>query len=148
MGASLYTYFVPYQRDFQQELDALRQREFEEGRYNPVMFMPPDIVDEHTPHGPGRQHETIDEALEAAETDGTRSILDIESVSDEPGFGVARRLTQEELEDYFETTTPTRAQILENLPTHRIERGEALCLPVYDDNGVPVAICFSGYSCD
>ncbi len=148
MGAHPYSYLVPYQHDFQQALEELREREFQQGRYNPVMMFPPEFVDEKTPRGPGRQHETIDEALEAAEEDGTRSILDIQFVGDEAEFGVARRVTEEELEAFFGTTTPNRAQVLDNTPTEDIERGEALCVPVYDDDGLPAAIYFFGYSCD
>jgi len=148
MGAHPYSYLVPYQHDFQQALDELREREFEQGRYNPVMMYPPELVDERTPRGPGRQHETIDEALEAAEEDGTRSILDIQFVGDEAEFGVARRVTEEELQEYFGTTTPNRSQVLDNTPTEDIERGQAVCVPVYDDDGLPAAIYFFGYSCD
>jgi hypothetical protein len=107
----------------------------------------PGLIDERTGRGPGRQHNSIDDAREAAGADGTRSILDIEFVGDEGDVGIARRMTDEELEEYFETTTPTRKEILENLSVY-IERGEAVCLPVYDEAGVPVGICFSGYSYD
>jgi hypothetical protein len=148
MGSSPYTYIVPYEVDFQRALDALRNREFENGRYNPVMPRLPGLIDERTAPGPGRQHTSIDDAREAAGADGTRSILDIEFVGDEGDIGIARRMTDEELEEYFETTTPTREEILENLSVHYIERGEAVCLPVYDEAGVPVGICFSGYSYD
>ncbi|HXY36016.1 MAG TPA: hypothetical protein VEI07_17400 [Planctomycetaceae bacterium] len=148
MGAHPYSYLVPYQHDLQRALDELREREFEQGRYNPVMMYPPEFVDERTPRGPGRQHDTINEALEAAEEDGTRSILDIELVGDEAEFGVARRLTEEELEQYFGTTTPNRAQVLDNTPTEDVERGQAVCVPVYDEDGLPLAIYFFGYSCD
>ena len=148
MGSSPYTYIVPYEVDFQRALDALRNREFENGRYNPVMPRLPGLIDERTGRGPGRQHRSIDDAREAAGEDGTRSILDIEFVGDEGDTGIARRMTDEELEEYFETTTPTRKEILENVPVHHIERGEAVCLPVYDEAGIPVGICFRGYSYD
>jgi hypothetical protein len=141
-------YFVRHQSDFQCALDELRQREFDEGRYYPAVLMPPTPVDECSPHGAGRIHETIEEAIEAAGATGTRSILDIEIVSDEGGVGIARRLSQKDLEAYFETTTPTRRQVLENLPTNHMDRGEALCLPIYDEKGRPEAIFFAGYSCD
>ena len=147
MGSSPYTYIVPYEVDFQRALDALRNREFENGRYNPVMPRLPGLIDERTAPGPGRQHRSIDDARAAAGADGTRSILDIVFVGDEGDIGIARRMTDEELEEYFETTTPTRKEILENLPVY-IERGEAVCLPVYNEAGVPVGICFSGYSYD
>src|SRR5579885_2939930 len=141
MGASPYTYIVPYEADFQRALDALRNREFESGRYNPVMLRLPSLIDERTARGPGRQHRSIDDAREAAGADGTRSILDIELVGDKGGIGIARRMIDEELEEYFETTTPTRKDILKNLSVY-IERGEAVCLPVYNEAGVPVGICF------
>jgi hypothetical protein len=130
MGSSPYSYLVHYQPNFQRALDELRAREFEQGRYNPVMPFPPFFVDDTTPPGPGRKHETIDAALEASDADGTRSILDIQRVGNEGDFGVARRLTEEELQEHFGTTTPTREQVLEVMPTEDIERGEALCLPV------------------
>jgi hypothetical protein len=149
MASSPYIYVVAYQDDFQEALDQLREREFEQGRYNPVMFRPPHFVDDRSPLGPGRQHETIQEAMDAAGEDGTRSILDIESVGDEPGFGVARRLAEEDLEDYFETTKPTTTQILnDQAMLNNVERGEGVCFPTYDDAGQPVGICFAGYSCD
>ena len=148
MGSTPYSYLVPYQPNFQRALDELRAREFEQGRYNPVMPFPPFFVDDTTPPGPGREHETIDEALEASDADGTRSILDIDRVGNEADFGVARRLTEEELQSHFRTTTPTRQQILEIMPTEDIERGEAVCLTVYDEVGYPEEIFFAGYSCD
>ena len=61
---------------------------------------------------------------------------------------MARRLTEEELQEHFGTTTPTRQQFLEMLPTEDVERGEAICLTVYDEVGYPTEIFFAGYSCD
>ena len=55
MGSSPYMYLVPYQPNFQRALDELREREFEQGRYNPVMPYPPELVDDTTPLGPGRR---------------------------------------------------------------------------------------------
>jgi len=148
MGSTPYSYLVPYQPNFQHALDELRQREFEQGRYNPVMPFPPFFVDDTTPPGPCREHQTIDEALEAADADGTRSILDIDRVGNEADFGVARRLSEDELQEHFGTTTPTREQVIEVMPTEDIERGEAVCLTGYDEVGYPVEIFFAGYSCD
>jgi hypothetical protein len=129
-------------------LDELRAREFDQGRYNPVMPYPPELVDDTTPPGPGRQHETIEDALCETDADGSRSILDIERVGTEADFGVARRLTEEELQAHFGTTTPTREQVLEVMPTEDVERGEAVCLTAYDEVGYPTEIFFAGYSCD
>ena len=36
MGGHPYWYFVPYQENIQEALNALRQREFQAGRYNPA----------------------------------------------------------------------------------------------------------------
>jgi len=87
MGAEPYYYFVPYQADINAALRTLRQREFEAGRYNPVMPFPSRFL----PLGPdspspGRRHDSIEEALEDSDADGTRSILDIERVSDTSGL--------------------------------------------------------------
>ena len=106
MGSSPYSYLVPYQPNFQRALDELRERDFEQGRYNPVMPYPPELVDDTTPPGPGHEHETIEDALCESDADGSRSILDIERVGNEADFGVARRLTEEELQAHFGTTTP------------------------------------------
>ena len=39
MGASPYFYFTPYQDDIHAALQALREKEFEAGRYDPAMQM-------------------------------------------------------------------------------------------------------------
>jgi hypothetical protein len=148
MGSSPYMYLVPYQPNFQRALDELREREFEAGRYNPAMFMPPHLVDDNSPPGPGRQHDTIEEAQIEADADGTRSILDIDRVANEPDFGVAQRLTEAELQELFGTPTPTREQVLEIMPPEDGERGQAVCLPVYDAVGYLIEIFFGGWSCD
>ncbi len=108
------------------------------------MPFPPEFVDDTNPPGPGREHETIQEALKASDADRTRSILDIDRVGTKADFGVARRLTEEELQEHFGTTTPTREQILAFMPTEDIERGETDCLTVYDEVGYPVGISSLG----
>jgi hypothetical protein len=57
-------------------------------------------------------------------------------------------LDDEELMDYFETTTPTREDI-ENCVElfNSIERGKGVCIPVYED-GIPKELFFMGYSVD
>jgi hypothetical protein len=44
----------------------------------------PDIVKLRARPAPGAQHDSIDEAREDADADGTRSILDIDDVSEAP----------------------------------------------------------------
>ena len=149
MGAEPYYYFVPYQPNVAAALQALRQREFEAGRYNPVM----PFLAGHLPLGPdspapGRQHASIAEALEAADADGTLSILDIEGLSDTPSLGVAVKLRDEILSRLYGTTRPSRAQVEAAMDfLDDIERGHAVYLVLYDGDA-PSEILFAGYSCD
>ena len=91
---------------------------------------------------------SIDEAREDAAEDGTRSILDIETVGDEPDFGVAAPLDPELLEELYETTRPTRRMIEENMEfLEDVERGHCVYTVVYKD-GKPDELFFAGYSYD
>lgn len=147
MGAHPYFYFVKYQPDLNAALEELRQREFQAGRYNPVMpFLTFPI--EPNEEGPGAQHDSIEEAFEDADADGTRSILDLMEVGEEPDFGVAVLLDEETLQSYFGTSQPTR-EMIENASDlfEDIERGQGICIIVYKD-GQPDEIFFAGYSYD
>ena len=147
MGGPPWFYFVPYQSDISGALHDLRRREFEAGRYNPVMWMPPFPVNENSP-APGAQHASIEEAMEAADADGTRSILDMERISDEPDFGAVVPLPNEELIDLFGTDKPTRAMIEENDDLFEmLERGQGVYVIAYE-NDKPSQIYFAGYSYD
>ena len=77
MGGHCYSYFVPYQTDIGSALQTLRQREFQAGRYNPVIHFPFDGAVSLTTQSPGAKHRSIEDALEASDADGTRSILDM-----------------------------------------------------------------------
>jgi len=147
MGANPYWYFVPYQKDINKALQELRRREFEAGRYNPVMRFPDFPVDVRFP-SLGAQHDSIEDAQAAAAADGTRSILDVESVEDEPDFGVAAPLDDETLEMYFETVQPTHEVVEENMDfLEEIDRGHCVYIVVYKE-GKPDEIFFAGYSYD
>jgi hypothetical protein len=114
MGAEPYFYCVPYQDDIDVALQELRQREFQAGRYNPVMPFLPFPVGPNAP-APGAQHATIAEALEDSDADGTRSILDLDHVADEPDFGAVVPLDEDVLEELYGTTQPTHAMIESNM---------------------------------
>lgn len=132
MGAEAWDYFVPYQDDIQAALEQLREREFRAGRFN------------------GRESNptTIEEAREAGDADGTRSILDIDRIGDEPDFGVVVPLSSEQLMDFFGTEQPTHAMVEKNLDFYEdIERGQGIYIIVYKD-GKPSEIFFGGYSYD
>jgi hypothetical protein len=147
MGASPYFYFVPYQADLDAALQELRQREFEAGRYNPAMPFPPFPVGPNSP-APGAQHDSIEEAMEDSDADGTRSILDLNHIAEEPDFCAAAPLPEEVLEDLFGTAQPTRAMIEKNHDFFEdIERGQGVYIVAYK-NGQPDEIFFAGYSFD
>lgn len=148
MGGHAYWYTVPYQTNTQLALDALRQREFRAGRYNPVMRSIAFSEPAFSAQVPGAQHASIDEAMDASESEGTRSILDIACIADTPDFCVAAPLGAEELESLFGTAQPTRAQALESIElTEMIERGQCRYLPLFE-NGIPTELFFIGYSFD
>ena len=149
MGGIPYSYFVKYEPDLQNALRSLRSREFQAGRYNPAM---PYVQFSHVfgadAAEPGAQHESIADAMIAADADGTRSILDLDTVADTPGFGVAHRLGDAELQELFGTTRPTHEMIkISHELFERLERGQGVCIVVYKDDQ-PDEIFFAGYSYD
>ena len=147
MGAHPYWYLAKYTPDPDTALQALREREFRAGRYNPVMPFLEFPIGPHSPT-PGAQHASIAEAFEEADADGTRSILDIERVGDEPDFGVACPLPDEVLEELYGTTRPTRAQVLREMDFFEdLDRGQAVYVTLYRD-GRPDEYLFAGYSYD
>jgi hypothetical protein len=148
MGAVPWFYLVPHQADVRQAMLDLRQREFQAGRYHPVVAFP------HMTQGtPGARHRTIDLARQAADADGTRSILDMDDVSDDssdpddPQFGVVSRVPDDMLEDLYGTTQPSRDMVQDMEFLEEIERGTGVYIIVYD-RGKPSEICFAGYSYD
>jgi hypothetical protein len=132
MGAEAWEYFVPYEGDIQAALEKLREREFRAGRFHGAKFRPA----------------TIGEAREVADADGTRSILDIDRIGDEPDFGVVAPLPAETLIDFFGTDRPSRDMIERNRDFFEdIERGQGVYIVVYDGDR-PSEIFFAGYSYD
>ena len=143
MGAHPYYYFVKYQPDVEAALHDLRQREFEAGRYNPVQPLPRFPI-HHNSAAPGAQHIFIDEAREAADEEGTRSILDLAAISEEQGFCVAAPLSSEELQRYFGTAQPTREMISRKLDfLGSVERGHCVYITVFED-GQPSELFLEG----
>ena len=147
MGGEPWFYFVSYQADVNSALQALRQREFRAGRYNPVMPMPEFPVDAGAA-GPGAGHASIEEAIEDADADGTRSILDMERVSDDPDYGSITAVSDEDLVDLFGTSRPTR-EMIESTDDlfEALERGQGVYIVAYRDDK-PSEIFFAGYSFD
>ena len=125
MGGHPWWYFVPYEADVSAALMRLREREFRAGRYNPAVDFPEFPVTPGSP-APGARHDSIEEAQEDADADGTRSILDMERVADAPDYGAVAPLPAEALLDLFGTDKPTREMIEERDELYGVlERGRA-----------------------
>jgi hypothetical protein len=146
MGAVPYRYYVKYQSDIEAALQALREREFRAGRYNPVMPFPPFPVGPDTP-APGAGHRAIRAAIRAAGANGTRSILDLDRVAAVPRLGAVAPLPDEVLRALYGTTRPTRAMVEQGADSEYIERGQGIYIVVYRDDQ-PDEIFFAGYSYD
>jgi hypothetical protein len=149
MGGHPYWYVVDYRQDIGAALNALRNREFVAGRYNPVTPYPGDLLP-IGPHSlaPGAAHASIEDALQASDADGTRSILDINSIADAPTFCASCAFSSDELTRLFGTTTPSVDQINacdEFWDT--LERGQARHIVIHGSNG-PTHLFFAGYSFD
>lgn len=147
MGGHPWFYFARYQPDINAALVTLRKKEFEAGRYNPVIPFPdfPVAADSATP---GAQHSSIEAARNAADADGTRSILDMERVGLSPDYGVVVRFPNEQLIELYGTDKPTREMVEQNLDfLDDIERGQGIYFVTYQGEE-PSEIVFAGYSYD
>ena len=97
---------------------------------------------------PGARHPSIEAAIEDADADGTRSILDMERVSDDPDYGSVTALSGDDLVGLFGTSKPTREMIESNDELFEaIERGQGVYIVAYRDDQ-PSEIFFAGYSFD
>ena len=147
MGAHPYYYVVKHQADLNAALQELRQREFEAGRYNPVIDFPSFPIGPNSP-APGAQHASMQEARDDSDADGTRSILDLDHVSDEPEYFAVTPLSEQVLQQLYGTTQPTRSMVEKDMDfLDDIERGQGVSIVLYKD-GQPDEIFFAGYSFD
>jgi hypothetical protein len=148
MAGEAWHYVVPFQPDVNRALQDLRRREFEAGRYNPVKPFPEFPVDLEKP-GPGAQHATIEEAVEASDMDGTRSILDMEQVGPDPEPGTVTELPAELAEELFGTEHPTAAMLEDVLAVlgQLADRGQGIYVVLYRGDS-PSEILFAGWSWD
>ena len=171
MGGHPYWYYANYQTDVETTLQTLRRQEFEAGRYNPVVWLLSFPITDDTP-APGAQHSSIEEAMEAADASGTRSILDMFRASD-ISHDEALEASEEDGLDLYCTTFPVASDELLQLfgteqPTHQmiesvilsqdnegaadefwesIDRGMGRHIVVYENNE-PAEVFFIGYSFD
>jgi hypothetical protein len=149
MGAHPYWYFVPYDGDVRRALDVLREREFAAGRYNPVVRLP--VFGARNPPCFAPAHPNIEAAIvdAARHGEGTRSILDIEDVSEDREAGAAAPLPEDEVVELFDTIRPTREAVEARLGDvfDLIDRGECVYVRIYDGER-PTELLFAGYSYD
>lgn len=148
MGGHPWFYFVEYEPDVNAALQKLRRREFDAGRYNPAVDFPEFPVTADSP-APGAQHDSIEEAMEDSDADGTRSILDMERIAEEADFNAVTRMPRETLLELFGTDRPTREMIDESDELFELmdERGQGIYIIVYEGER-PSEIFFAGYSFD
>jgi hypothetical protein len=147
MGAHPYWYTVKHRPDVAGALQELREREFRAGRYNPVIPFPDFPIGPHSA-APGARHATMAEAIEDADADGTRSIIDLDRVADEPDHGAVTALGDAALQALFGTTRPTREMVEDNFDFWEdLERGQGVYIVLYKDDQ-PDEIFFAGYSYD
>ena len=133
MGAEFWSYFVPYQEDIRAALEALRAQEFRAGRFHQPSVVPPGFLGRIFGRQPSKPKppRTIREAIKIGDTNatGTRSILDMERISDTPGSGALSPLPRDELRRLFGTEQPTREMVEQSEELiERIDRGQGSML--------------------
>ena len=142
MGAEPWSYFVPFQKDVQAALEALREKEFRAGRYHGPHDYDPSV------RKPGSIVELMRQLEEAEFADGTRSILDMMTISDTPDFCTVSPLSSGELLALYGTDKPTHQMIEQNMEFYEsIERGQGIYIIVYEGDN-PSELFFAGYSFD
>ncbi|MET8355304.1 hypothetical protein [Micromonospora sp. NPDC005206] len=147
VGASAWSYFVPYQPHLDRALQELRQRVFAEGDYYWGLgadWVPPE---ERRP-----QPQTITElfADEYVQECGTHSILDMDHVlgpGEGPDYRTVEPVSAAEAKERAGTDRLTRAHIdaIDDLVR---SRWFGRCAVLHDDAGKPAEIYFWGYSGD
>ena len=175
MGASVWSYFVPYQSDISKALQELRKTVFSQRKYfrRPAFwkdmtfaeFLPPvpDLTEEEKQEylidfkklQSLPEPTSIETLIEWNAEDGTHSIIDISEISESPDFGTAAPLSSIELQNFFGTDKPSRKMIenqeaaLSEYLHQKMGRGrwEGTYIIVYKEQ-LPDEIYFTGFSGD
>lgn len=169
MGASGWSYFVPYQEDVRLALQQLKEQVFAEGDHYPIAWY--QYLLSHpinTDDDPEYQEEfraelrtflenaeknppkSIEELLERNGLDGTHSILDMtEGISEDFRWFSITRLPEESIVTIFGSDKPSRSQIEDRKKDLFLVLGRAygLYLIAYE-NDQPSEIFFIGVSGD
>ncbi len=175
MGASGWSYFVPYQSDISKALKELREIVFQRGEYyhrDPFWkdmtfeeFLPPipdlseeeraDYLAEFQALQALPEPTSIETLLKWNAEEGTHSIIDIKEVAMTPDFGAVAPLSNAELKRFFGTEKPTRGMI-ENKGEDLLlflqkelgrSRWQGTYIVLYKENE-PSELYFIGYSGD
>jgi hypothetical protein len=150
MGGHFWSYSVPYQKDIRAALEALREQEFRAGRFWQPAEVEPGFFGRLLDRGPSKPKRpaSIPEALKISDATGTRSILDMERVTDTPELGAVSPLQPQELRELFGTEQPTLETIEKSEAfIDRLERGQGVYI-ILHEQGKPEKIYFAGYSYD
>jgi hypothetical protein len=149
MGALAWYYFTPYDPDMREAFRALRQREFAAGRYYPAVLVPEFPVRPNSP-SPGAMHSSLEDAIQAAGPNGTRSILDMKDVTLDQArrVGLIVPLARPEVLELYQSEHPTHEMIESNMDFFTdLGRGEGIFIIVFKQ-GTPDELFFAGYSYD
>ncbi len=148
MGASTWSYYVPYQRDLSKALHSLQDEVFAAGDY---WWAEPGEYGKTAAAFPDRPR-TEEElwAAESVQESGTHSILDMSHVipaGTDDGPGTVEPVTPEQALAATGTLRPTRehAKALSDLAA---QRWYGRCAVLHDEEGRPAELYFFGYSGD
>jgi hypothetical protein len=178
MGSANWTSFTPHQEDIEQALQERRRNVFEAGddqRFWLYVEGPEEAFDaldeiswtgtdhhlveelvqvlaEKQRHGAlPKPPQTIKEAQDRSDAQGTRSILDIERIASQPAMGVATALPRPGYRQFFGTEKPTREMIEQAVTTKGllddVMRWEAIYVIAFKHES-PDEIFFGGRSGD
>jgi hypothetical protein len=147
VGASGWSYFVPYQPDLNAALEALRHKVFTDGDYWWARggFGKPASAYDNRPT-------TLDELYgdEWVQESGTHSILDMFRVladGEAPDYGTVAPVTREEAELHAGTAVLTREHV-DAIDYLAERRWFGRCAVLHDADGQPSEIYFWGFSGD
>jgi hypothetical protein len=148
MGASGWSYFVPYQPDLQAALNALRAQVLADGDYWwAAKYEFGKSAKEYDDRPTSEDQLWGDEAVQE---EGTHSILDMRRMlrdGEEPDYGTVQVVTAAEALDRAGTETLTRehVQAIDDLARRR---WFGRCAVLHDSDGKPDEIYFWGFSGD
>lgn len=158
MGASGWSYFVPYEEDVKSAFDKLQQRVFEEGDYyDPYQIDDSTFEGKFGSHLSGMSETQIKQLRESFEyhkvlsvekskvvvnsiedlkvkngNTGTHSILDIDQIAETDNFYRCGKVSDLHLQELFSTLKPTEEMVIAKSPELQTYRGRWLCTYVSD----------------